>query len=513
MGIALSLIVQLIDLPLLVYAGALAVLCIYGLHRLVHLWRLARGQRWKAAEALGRPDVLVQIPLYNERSVAARVIAAVASLDWPRERLAIQVLDDSIDDTVWVVQQEVARWQASGVRIEVLRRSERTGFKAGALAAGLACSDAPFVAIFDADFMPAPDFLKCCMGAFEEAEVGLVQARWQHENRDASLFTRAQATLLDGHFVIEHQARFGAGLCFNFNGTAGVWRRAAIESAGGWSGDTLTEDLDLSYRSQMAGWRFVYAWDLTVAAELPMDAAAFLAQQARWARGSVQVLRKLARPLAQSDLPLGNKLEAFGHLLGNAGQPALLALCLSLPFVVELRAAWLGPLQWVALVLCSLSVILFYETSQRLVRRPLRKRLPDVLAAMALGIGLCVRQTRAVLLGIFGERGVFERTPKRGAEERSPYRARSVGAGWIELGLCGLYLWTGVRAIQAGSFGSLPFLALFAWGFGWVGLRTHQEARWATAPEVPLTGPVAESGQPLESAMTRDLRGNARKVP
>lgn len=504
---------QLIDLPLLVYAGALAVLCVYGLHRLVHLWRLARGKRWVGAAARSEPEVLVQIPLYNERNVAARVIASAANLDWPRERLVIQVLDDSIDDTVWVVQQEVARWQARGVRIEVLRRNAREGFKAGALEAGLARTDAPFVAIFDADFMPEPDFLRRCMGAFEDGGVGLVQARWRHENRDASLFTRAQATLLDGHFVIEHQARYGAGLCFNFNGTAGVWRRAAIESAGGWSGDTLTEDLDLSYRSQMAGWRFVYAWDLTVPAELPMDAAAFLAQQARWARGSVQVLRKLARPLAQSDLPLGNKLEAFGHLLGNAGQPALLALCLSLPFVVQLRAAWLGPLQWVALVLCTLSVILFYETSQRLVGRPLRRRVPDVLAAMALGIGLCVRQTRAVLLGAFGERGVFERTPKRGTEERSTYRARSVGAGWIELGLSGLYLWTCVGAVQAGSFGSLSFLALFVWGFGWVGLRTHQEARRARPLELPLTGPASQAGQLLESPMTRDLPGSARKVP
>ena len=472
---------QLIDLPLLVYTGALVVLCVYGLHRLAHLSRLVRGKRWRGAELVDEPHVLVQIPLYNERSVAARVIAAVANLDWPRGRLHIQVLDDSTDDTVWVVEQEVTRLRAQGVQIEVLRRTAREGFKAGALAAGLAASDAPFVAIFDADFMPRPDFLRRCLGAFNDPGVGLVQARWQHENRDESFFTRAQATLLDGHFVIEHQARYGVGLCFNFNGTAGVWRRAAILDAGGWSGATLTEDLDLSYRSQMAGWRFVYAWDVTVPAELPVDMAAFLAQQARWARGSVQVLRKLGPALIKSDLPRANKLEAFAHLLGNAGQPALLALCLSLPFVAQLRAAWLGPLQWVALGLCTISVILFYETSQRLVGRPLHKRVPDVLAAMALGIGLCVRQTRAVGLGLGAARGVFERTPKRGAEEHSPYRARCVGAGWLELGLASLYLWTAARALLAGSFGVLPFLMLFVWGFSWVGLRTRREAR-QTAP-------------------------------
>jgi hypothetical protein len=504
--------VQLIDLPLLVYSGALLVLCAYGLHRLVHLIRLLRGKRWQAVEATGEPLVLVQIPLFNERSVAARVIAAAASLDWPRQRLHIQVLDDSGDDTVLVVEQEVARWRERGVRIEVLRRSEREGFKAGALAAGLEASDAPFVAIFDADFMPKPDYLRRCMGAFNEPDVGLVQARWQHHNRDQSLFTRAQATLLDGHFVIEHQARFGVGLCFNFNGTAGIWRREAITDAGGWSGETLTEDLDLSYRSQMAGWRFVYAWDVVVPAELPMDAAAFLAQQARWARGSVQVLRKLGKPLAASNLPRANKLEAFGHLLGNAGQPALLALCLSLPFVAQLRAAWLGPLQWVALVLCTLSVILFYETSQRMVGRPLRKRVPDVLAAMALGIGLCVRQTRAVTLGLFGGRGVFERTPKCGAEERSPYRARSVGAGWIELCLAAMYLWTALQALLAGSFGALPFLGLFVWGFGWVGLRTRREARQA-APRSTQELSVPTASKLPEASMTEDLSGRARKVP
>lgn len=475
------------------YTASLGVLCLYGIHRLAHLVSLWRGKRWEDQLATDTPKVLIQLPLFNERAVAARVIASAAAIDWPRESLLIQVLDDSTDDTSALVDEEVRRWRDRGVRIQVLRRTDRQGFKAGALGAGLEQSDAPFVAVFDADFLPRPDFLRRTMAAFDDPGVGMVQGRWHHENRDESLFTRAQATLLDGHFVVEHQARYGVGHCFNFNGTAGIWRRAAIMEGGGWNGDTLTEDLDLSYRSQLAGWRFVYAWNVTVPSELPVDAAAFLAQQARWARGSVQVLRKLAMPLARSRFPLRKKMEAFSHLLGNGGQPFLLLLALTLPFVVQNRSELLGPMHFVAFFLCTVAVLSFYETSQRLVGRPFVKRSVDILAAMALGIGMCLRQSKAVYLGLFGDRGVFERTPKRGDQSNVPYKARQSSSGWIELAFGMVYFASVVRALAMGAWTSVPFLLLFAWGFFWVGGRALMESRVLSVPK------TSKPGSPLDS--------------
>ncbi len=476
-----------------VYAASLLVLCLYGFHRLTHLWALRGAHPWTGPEARTDARVLVQLPLYNERAVAERVIRAAAALDWPAECLHIQVLDDSTDGTRALVDREVRRQQGLGVSIEVLRRTDRGGFKAGALAAGLKVSDQEFIAVFDADFLPRPSFLRETLGAFADPDVGMVQARWHHNNRDESLFTRAQATLLDGHFVIEHQARYASGHCFNFNGTAGVWRRAAIGDGGGWTGDTLTEDLDLSYRAQLAGWRFVYAWGVTAPAELPADAAAFLAQQARWARGSVQVLRKLGGPIARSSFSLSKKMEAFSHLAGNAGQPCLLVLCLTLPFVIHERSAMLGPLHAAAFLLCTVAVLAFYDASQRLVGRPLRKRIVDIFAAMALGIGMCVRQSRAVLLGMLGSTGTFERTPKRGDAADTPYRSRLAGSGWIEASLALLYVGTAARMAWLGSLGSIPFLGLFAWGFGWVALRTIREARVSQNSELVPFAPVAET--------------------
>ncbi len=305
----------------------------------------------------------------------------------------------------------------------------------------------------------------------------MVQARWEHLNRDESALTRAQSTLLDGHFVIEHKVRSDAGLFFNFNGTAGIWRRTAIEEAGGWQKDTLTEDLDLSYRAQLAGWEFAYAPMVVAPAEIPTDIAAFKSQQHRWAKGSVQVLRKLARPLLIARLPLHIKLEAFAHLSSNVGYPLVLLLALMLPFSITEQNRFAGWTSFILFCLCTVSVVLFYERGQRAIGRKPLHRIRDVITAMSLGIGLCVSQTRAVLEGMLGPQGSFVRTPKRGDALVPRYRAALGGMPGLELLLAAWFAWALIQAIDFGYWGSLPFLLLFFSGFTWVGLLSLRE--WA----------------------------------
>jgi len=460
------------------YLATLSALGLFGLHR---IWMIVLFRWCERAELEPLPDaawpaVTVQLPLYSERTVAARLIRAVAALDYPQGGLEIQVLDDSNDETRVIVDAEVGELCRRGLDARVLRRSGRAGFKAGALAHGLALARGELVAVFDADFVPRPDFLRRLVPAFRDARVGMVQARWEHRNRDESLFTRAQATLLDGHFVIENTVRFDRGLFFNFNGTAGIWRRTAIESSGGWQHDTLTEDLDLSYRAQLAGWRFVYAPHVTAPAEVPAELGAFQSQQHRWAKGSVQVARKLGARIARAKLPLAIKLEAFAHLARNTGHPLVVVLALLLPIVpiegAHASTAW----NLAAFVVTTLSVIVFYERGQRAIGRSLRRRLLDVTAAMALGIGMCIAQTRAVLAGLFQGTGEFVRTPKRGDAPASA-RYRALLASWpgIELLFALWFAWGLVRAARAELWGSLPFLALFFAGFAWVVVLSLRE--------------------------------------
>lgn len=454
------------------YVGALGALALWGLHRLEFLrrFRSAASRASAARVADGElPVVTVQLPVYNERTVAAGSIDACARLDWPRERLELQVLDDSTDETRAIVDERAAHWRAAGLDVRVLRRAERTGYKAGALAAGLRAARGELIAVFDADFTPARDFLRRLAGAFDDPGVGMVQARWEHCNRGESLLTRAQAVLLDGHFVIEHRARAALGVFFNFNGTAGIWRRQAILDGGDWQADTLTEDLDLSYRAQLAGWRFVYAPEVTCAAELPPDLAAFRGQQRRWARGSVQVARKLLPRLWCSRVSGRVKLEAGAHLLGNAGYPLVLALALLLPGVVALQGYTPWWLQLLIFTVSTVSAIVFYDAGQRALGRPWRARLLDVPAALALGIGLSLAQTRAVLGGLRGGAGEFVRTPKRGAAPPALHYGPALGAWpWGEALLCAWLMVGMARAAEREAWGALPFLGLFALGFGWV---------------------------------------------
>ena len=303
--------------------AALLSLCLYGIHRLwlLRCLYMPKGSDTPRPATFAEPEefplVTVQLPLYNERFVAQRLLDAAARLDWPRERLEIQVLDDSTDDTCSLVDARVAWWQQLGVVITVVRRSHRSGYKAGALANGLATARGEFIAVFDADFIPPPDFLHGTMPWLRDAEVGMIQTRWSFCNAAHSWFTGIQSLLLGPHFSIEHRVRYQQGWFFNFNGTAGVWRRYAIESAGGWQADTVTEDLDLSYRAQLAGWRFVYREECQVPSELPVTLAALRSQQQRWAKGSIQTARKILPRLLAARLPLAVKIEAVAHLMAN----------------------------------------------------------------------------------------------------------------------------------------------------------------------------------------------------
>lgn len=463
----------------------LAVLAIYGVHRLALLarFRWPSGPAAPAAPGTDLPKVTVQLPLFNERTVAARLIHAAANLDWPADRLEIQVLDDSTDDTRALVDAEVQGLRARGVDITAVRRTERTGFKAGALDHGMDQTDADFFCVFDADFVPAPDFLARTMTALEDPGIGMVQARWGHLNRDESWLTRAQSTLLDGHFVVEHKVRHDRGLFFNFNGTAGIWRRRTIEEAGGWQHDTLTEDLDLSYRAQLAGWRFRYASDVVAPAEIPTTIAAFKSQQHRWAKGSVQVYKKLFRTILAAGVPARVKLEALLHLTGNVGYPLVLLLAVLIPITLPRASALPNWVHAVALIVCTLPVILFYDSSQRALGRSVLQRLRDVPAAIVLGIGLSVSQTRAVWEGLRRHTGEFVRTPKRGAAPASAagtpskgYSIRLSGIPGIELLFAAWSTFAAVQAVQLGLWGTLPFLMLFVVGFGWVGVLSLRGA-------------------------------------
>ncbi len=468
------------------YFACLAVLSIFGLHRyvLTSIFLRTRGEA-KPPPLVEEPLVTVQLPVFNERYVIARLIDAVASLDWPRERLQIQVLDDSTDDTTALARAAVERWRERGVDIALIRRGERAGFKAGALEHGLRSARGDYVAVFDADFLPPPGFLREVMPHFRRG-VGMVQARWGHVNCDCSLLTRLQAVLLDGHFVVEHTARSRSGRFFNFNGTAGVWRVDCIREAGGWQHDTLTEDLDLSYRAQLAGWGFIYLPQVVAPAELPVTLAAFKSQQHRWAKGSIQTAIKLLPRIFRSDQPLRVKLEAAFHLSANIAYPLMVAVALLIPPSLLVRWRWhsaeTGWLDFLAFALASLSVGVFYTVSQVAVYGDWRRRVALIPAVMTLGIGMGVNQTRAVFEALAGRRSPFVRTPKSGAIGRrraggAAYRLRLGWTPWLEVGLS-LYHLAGIAlAFREGYFLAMPFQLLFLLGFGSVGFGTFIQAQ------------------------------------
>ena len=322
------------------YFVILAILSFYGLHRYLMVFFFNK-YRENVAVPKGRfeelPRVTVQIPSYNEMYVMERVIDAVCSLDYPRSRLDIQVLDDSTDETQAIARNAVERWQGLGLDIHYIHRDQRAGFKAGALENGLRTAKGEFIAVFDADFVPDRDFLRKAIHYFTDPKVGMVQGRWSHLNREYSFLTKIQAVFLDGHFMLESFTRFLTGRYFNFNGTAGILRKSTIEDAGGWQHDTLTEDLDLSYRAQMRGWKFVFLPDLTVPAELPVEINSFKSQQCRWAKGAMQTCKKVLPKILKGSYSPGEKLESWYHLTGNVSYPLMCVLSLLLFPVVIIR--------------------------------------------------------------------------------------------------------------------------------------------------------------------------------
>lgn len=465
------------------YFAALGILSLFGLHRLWLLrvvWRRRRSKApWDdAAARAGLPRVTVQCPVYNEPDVAVRLLDAACALRHPAELLEIQVLDDSDDETTALLESRAAEHRAAGLDVSIVRRPTREGFKAGALEHGLASAKGDLVAIFDADFVPDPDFLERVLPAFGDEAVGLVQAAWGHLNRETSWLTRVQALMLDGHFQVEHAARNRSGRFFNFNGTAGVFRRACIEEAGGWQHDTLTEDLDLSYRAQLAGWRFVFLEDVVAPAELPIEVNAWKGQQRRWTTGAVQTARKVLPRVLRARLSWRTKLEAVLHLTANAAYPLLVVLCLTtLPAAAARRAWGWGPLVWAELPILLLTtgvLAAFYGlAARRAGSRAQWRTLPQLLA---VGVGASINNTRAVLAGLRKEVGEFVRTPKTGdagpARPKPAGRYRMGADAWarVETLFGALLLAEAGIAAVAGFWATVPFLALFAGGFLAVGL-------------------------------------------
>jgi len=500
---------------LIPYFGVLAILAFYGFHRYALVFLYFRHRKRRAAEAAQRfgelPRVTVQLPIYNEQYVVERLVESICRLEYPRDRLEIQLLDDSTDETCAVGEQAVARCAARGEPIAYLHRTNRHGFKAGALEEGMRVASGEFIAIFDADFVPPPDFLLRTIHHFTDPTLGMVQTRWGYINRDYSWLTRVEAILLDGHFIMEHGGRHRANLFFNFNGTAGVWRRRAIEEAGGWEHDTLTEDTDLSYRAQLKGWKFTYLPDVECPSELPTEMNAFKVQQARWAKGLIQVSKKiLPRLFRRKDIDLHHKVEAWCHLTANISYPLMIVLCtLLLPaMIVRFYQGWFQML-YIDLPLfiastCSISS--FYVASQReLFPRSWYKTLLYMPMVMAIGIGLTVTNTRAVIEALLGVKTSFKRTPKfgdalSGKTQKKKYRRK---VGWspaVELLLGTIFAAVTVYAFDMENYLTIPFLLLFVVGYWTTGLLSILQGRFSRAKAKPGSATPPSSEPALNTA-------------
>ncbi|MGB6220729.1 glycosyltransferase [Haloferula sp.] len=475
-------------IALVLYLTASAGLLAYGLNCYILLFLYARiaketHARQRQVEANWKPEglpiVTTQIPLYNEFNVAERVIRAVATFDYPPGKHQIQVLDDSTDETRELVDRVAKNLRAEGIWIDVSRREKRHGYKAGALADAMPEAKGEFIAIFDSDFVPEPDFLKRMLPHIQDPKTGLVQARWTHLNRERSLLTRAQSIGIDGHFLVEQTARSANHLFLNFNGTAGLWRRAAIEDAGGWTADTLTEDLDLSYRAQLKGWHLEYVADVTVPAELPESYTAFKSQQFRWAKGSLQTAIKLLPTVLRSDQSLLTKHQSYFHLCHYLAHPLMLVVALlALPALYELRGEisliWLAIIA-IPLIFATLGPSALYITCQRLLYpENWLKRVALLPALMLVGFGICISNTRAIAEAFLGIKSGFIRTPKSGASTSISYRTRANWLPLLEIA-AGIYAaWTFWCFAKSGNLAILPFLSLYIAGFslvGWSSLR------------------------------------------
>lgn len=492
-------------LLVLLYFTVLLVLCCYGVHR-AHLVLLCTRHRkkLKAAEHTivvaedELPSVTIQLPLYNEATVVARLLDAAGRTDYPLDRLEIQVLDDSTDETRHMAAAKVEELRARGIDAVYVRRPTREGYKAGALDYGLSRAKGSLIAIFDADFIPQPGFLREVVGHFREPDIGMVQTRWGHINRNDSLLTSVQALMLDGHHLVENRARFGAGCMFNFSGTGGIWRRDAIADAGGWQHDTLTEDLDLSYRAQLAGWRFVYRPDVLTPAELPEDMSAFRAQQFRWAKGTVQTARKLLRRLMGAKLTPTQRFEAFFHLTPHFAYPLMMLLSvLLLPALILMPATDVKTMLVIDLPLCmgaTGSLATFYALAEHAQGRSVWAAMRRLPALIALGAGLAPHLSRAVWEGLRSMSGEFVRTPKRGITAGRYRQAAQLPLA--EIGLSLISAASVAAAFETGHWFALPFAALFMLGYAYVSTLVVTEQMSRRREVESIRAPV-ESGETL----------------
>jgi cellulose synthase/poly-beta-1,6-N-acetylglucosamine synthase-like glycosyltransferase len=475
-------------LILIAYFSILGTLAIYGAYRIkqvIDFWRY----RKFVPKPLGHfedadlPRITVQLPLFNELYVVDRLLQAVTAIDYPREKLEIQVLDDSTDETVKVAEAVVARYLEQGFDIHYIHRADRTGFKAGALENGNKFAKGELLAIFDADFVPKPDCLRKLVDFFTDPMVGCAQMRWSHINGNYNLLTRLQTIMLDGHFVVEQTTRNRTGGFFNFNGTAGIWRRQAIEMSGGWQHDTLTEDTDLSFRAQLMGWKFVYLLDEEAPAEIPVEINAFKAQQRRWAKGVMQVGLKLYPRIWLAPLPLRVKLEMFFRLTGNISYPLMIiASFLQFPLLlVRYNQPFyhLMVLDLPLLFFSTISVVLFYGTAVWYLDDKRAPRLLHLPLVMALGIGLAFSNARAVLEALLGVKTEFVRTPKYRVEDtadatwkKKKYKRKRGWLPLLELGFAAYFLLAIAYSARLHMWGTIPFLFLFFFGFGYMGVMS-----------------------------------------
>src|SRR6478736_5139823 len=487
---------------LALYCTVLLVLCTYGAHRaslvfqcLRHKRRIERASRAVMVPDSELPTVTVQLPLYNEATVVRRLLDAAGALDYPSDRIELQVLDDSTDETQGIASAAVEELRERGINAVYLRRPDRHGYKAGALDFGLKQASGELIAIFDADFVPQASFLKDIVGHFSDPRIGMVQTRWEHMNRDHSLLTSIQALMLDGHHMVENRARFGAG---------GMWRRQAIQDAGGWEHDTLTEDLDLSYRAQLAGWRFVYRGDVLTPAELPEDMSSFRAQQYRWAKGTVQTARKLLVRVAKSELTLAQRIEACFHMLPHMAYPMMVLLTLLLlPALLLMPASDVRTLLLIDLPLCigaTGSLATFYAMAESAQGRSASGAIKRLPALIALGAGLAPHLSGAVFDGMRSMAGEFVRTPKRG-EQRGRYR-QYAKLPLVEMALAAVCAGSVVASISTGHYFATPFAAPFMSGYTYVAALVVQEQfGFGRASDAALTeGAVEASPESSRSA-------------
>ncbi|HSL43055.1 MAG TPA: cellulose synthase family protein [Anaerolineales bacterium] len=454
------------------------ILALYGFHNLIttimYLRMKTPKKRRQETQVLREwPHVTVQLPVFNEKYTVERLLRAVTRLDYPADRLQIQVLDDSTDDTVDLLCRLIDDYKRRGVDIELIHRVDRQGYKAGALQNGLQTATGELIAIFDADFVPKPDWLKRTVPSFQNPQLGCLQTRWGHTNQQYNSLTRAEAMGIDGHFIIEQTVRSKNGFFLNFNGTAGLWRRACIEDAGGWQWDTLTEDLDLSYRAQMRGWKFDYLPDVVVPAELPPQVEAYKKQQFRWAKGSFQVVRKILPSVLKANLPLKVRFMALLHLTGYFVHPLMLSiLLLTLPVGLLVPGAFrVFPIS----ILAGLGPPLLYLTATATQHRSILRRMASFPMLVIVGFGLSLSTTVAVLEGLFSKGGAFIRTPKLNVNNRRQkkkidrsYVAPLSSMVWIEI-LLGLYaLLTGIVLMPYLGWSILFWMIVYMLGFFYI---------------------------------------------